>query len=88
VLGPVATPADKDVIDALQSAVRDTDPARIELVWSAALSLAQLNQSDVAETVLKLLDRAELSKVQVSIAKPIRRIRRITTCPITSSSGF
>jgi hypothetical protein len=65
VLGPVATPDEKDVIDALQYALRDTDPAHVELVWGAALSLAQLGQRDVADTILKLLDRGELSKVQV-----------------------
>jgi HEAT repeat protein len=65
VLGPLATPADKNVIDALEYGYRDTDPAHVELVWDCALSLAQLGQADVADTILKLLDRNELSKVQV-----------------------
>src|SRR5450432_436551 len=62
VLGPLADSSNHPVIDALHSAMRDTDARDVELVWSAALSLAQLNQSDVAETILKLLDREELSK--------------------------
>jgi hypothetical protein len=64
VLGPLADSSNHAVIDALHSAMRDTDARDVELVWSAALSLAQLNQSDVAETILKLLDREELSKFQ------------------------
>jgi hypothetical protein len=65
VLGPIATAADKNVIDALQFALRDTDPAHVELVWGSALSLAELDQADVADTILKLLDRHELSTVKV-----------------------
>jgi len=65
VLGPLATPQDQPVLDALRRATDDTDPAHRELVWSAALSLAQLNQSDVAPTILMLLDRNELSKFEV-----------------------
>jgi hypothetical protein len=65
VLGPVATPADADVIDALKFAMRDASPANLELVWGSALSLAQLKQTDVADTILKLLDRNELSRAQV-----------------------
>src|SRR6185436_16640536 len=56
---------DKEVIDTLQSAMRDTNPADVELVWGAALSLAQLGQKDVADTILLLLDRGELSKMKV-----------------------
>jgi len=63
-LGPLASPDDKNVIDALERATRDTNPEDLELVWSASLSLAQLNQSDVAETILKLLSRDELSKTR------------------------
>lgn len=65
VLGPLARPDDAEVIEALNAATRDTNPANLELVWGAALSLAQLNQKDVADTILLLLDRAELSKVKV-----------------------
>src|SRR5438034_7107996 len=45
--------------------MNDTDPAHKELVWDAALSLAQLNQSDVADTILMLLNRDELNKLEV-----------------------
>ena len=45
--------------------MRDTDPRNIELVWSSALSLAQLGQADVSDTILLLLDRNELSQVKV-----------------------
>jgi hypothetical protein len=63
-LGPLSTPMDSEVIDALHYALRDTDPHDAELVWQAALSLAQLNQPDVADNILKLLDRNELSNLQ------------------------
>jgi hypothetical protein len=63
-LGPLSTPDDKAVIDALETATRDTKPEDAELVWSSSLSLAELNQPDVAPTILKLLDRNELSKLQ------------------------
>jgi hypothetical protein len=65
VLGPLATPSDQNVISALRKAMDDADPAHRELVWAAALSLAQLNQPDVAATVLMLLDRKELASVEV-----------------------
>jgi len=65
VLGPIARPADSDVMEALRFATRDTKPEDIELVWGASLSLAELGQKDVADTILMLLDRNELSKVQV-----------------------
>jgi hypothetical protein len=65
VLGPIAKPTDQDVIEALHFAMRDTNPADIELVWGSALSLAELNQKDVADTILLLLDRKELSNVKV-----------------------
>jgi len=63
-LGPLATPDDKAAIEALSSATRDTSAEDSELVWSASLSLAELNQPDVADTILKLLSRDELSKMQ------------------------
>ena len=65
VLGPVARPTDADVIEALKFAMRDTRPEDIELVWGSALSLAQLGQTDVGDTILLLLDRNELSKAKV-----------------------
>jgi hypothetical protein len=64
-LGPLAGAGDASVTAALQSAMSDTDPRNLELVWSAALSLAQLNQPDVADTVLLLLSRDELGGVRV-----------------------
>jgi hypothetical protein len=64
VLGPIATKDDADVIKALNAAMRDTDPQRVELVWSAALSLAQLGQTSVEDTILTLLSRDELSKMK------------------------
>lgn len=64
-LGPIASSADVAVIDALHSAMNDTEPEHKELVWDAALSLAQLNQSDVADTILMLLSRDELNKLEV-----------------------
>jgi hypothetical protein len=60
-LGPLASPSDGHVIEALQSAMRNADERTSELEWSAALSLAQLGQTDVAPTILKLLSREELS---------------------------
>jgi hypothetical protein len=60
-LGPVASPGDAGVIEALQSAMRNADERNAELEWSAALSLAQLGQTDVAPTILKLLSREELA---------------------------
>ncbi len=65
VLGPIATATDQNVTDALRQATDDTDPAHRELVWSAALSLAQLNDPEVAPTILMLLDRKELSTFKV-----------------------
>src|SRR5688572_17004235 len=64
-LGPLAKPTDRRVVDAPQATMRDTDPRHVELVWSRALSLAQLDQPDVADTVLLLLDRDELAQVKV-----------------------
>ena len=59
-LGPLGSPSDANVIEALQSAMRSADERTAELEWSAALSLAQLGQTDVAPTILKLLSREEL----------------------------
>src|SRR5215218_5279440 len=56
-LGPVATPQDREAIDALHTAMRNVGEHDTELEWSAALSLAQLGQTDVAPTILKLLSR-------------------------------
>jgi hypothetical protein len=63
-LGPLAAPQDRPVIDALHAAMDVDDPHQQELRYSAALSLAQLNQKDVADTILKLLDRTELATLR------------------------
>jgi hypothetical protein len=65
VLGPIGTPGDAEAIEALRFAMRDTRPENIELVWGSALSLAQLGQKDVADTILMLLDRKELAQAKV-----------------------
>jgi hypothetical protein len=54
------------VIDALHAAMRDSDPHNRELVWSSALSLAQLNRSEVSDTILMLLSRDELAQLEVA----------------------
>lgn len=63
VLGPLGN-ADPQVLDALGYAMRDTDKRNIELVWAAALSLAQLNQPQVSDIILQLLDRRALSEFE------------------------
>jgi hypothetical protein len=64
-LGPLAGPDDEQVTAALGRTMRQTtDPRQAELIWSAALSLAQLNQPEAAGTILMLLDRDELSQMQ------------------------
>ena len=63
-LGPLASPDDSNVIEALQSAMRNSNEYSAELEWSAALSLAQLGQTDVAPTILKLLSREELAQLK------------------------
>jgi HEAT repeat protein len=64
-LGPIASPTDTSVIDALHTAMNDSQPEHRELVWDSALSLAELNQPDVADTILMLLNRDELNKLTV-----------------------
>ena len=49
---------------ALRKTLRDTKPEDAELVWASALSLAQLNQPDSADTIMKLLDRNELAQMK------------------------
>ena len=63
-LGPLAGPGDSNVIEALQSAMRTGDERAAELEWSSALSLAQLGQTEVAPTILKLLSRDELANLR------------------------
>lgn len=64
VLGPLGTAQDEPIIASLNRAMLDSDARHAELVWSSALSLAELNQPNVADTILKLLDRKELSELQ------------------------
>jgi hypothetical protein len=63
-LGPIASDKDAAAIDALAEAMRDSDPHDVELVWDAALSLAQLNRAEAKDVVLRLLDRKELDGMQ------------------------
>lgn len=63
-LGPIATPQDTAALDALRAALRQDDARNVELEWSAALSLAQLGEADVAPIILKLLSREELAGMQ------------------------
>jgi hypothetical protein len=66
-LGPIASynGSSPSIIEALNWAMRNADQRDQELVWSAALSLAQMDQKDVEDTILSLLDRQYLSGVQV-----------------------
>ena len=64
VLGPLGF-KDPEVLEALRAATRDAEPKDVEVVWSAALSLAQLGDAGAADVILKLLDRNELGQVQV-----------------------
>jgi hypothetical protein len=64
VLGPLARSDDRSVVDALLATLRDTNPENAELVWASALSLAQLNQPEATDTILKLLDRKELAQLR------------------------
>lgn len=64
VLGPIGSANDGDVIEALQFAMRNAEPRERELVWSAALSLAQLGSNAGEETLLKLMDRGELATIE------------------------
>ena len=63
-LGPLASPNDQRVVDALNRAMRVDDERDAELAWAAALSLAQLNRAEATDTILKLLDRSELSQLR------------------------
>ena len=64
-IGQLATPQDTAALDALRTAKNDTDKKEeIELVWSAAIALAQLNQGDAEGEVMKLLSRAELDQAE------------------------
>jgi HEAT repeat protein len=63
-LAQIAPPGDAAVVDALEQAMRDSDPRDAELVWNAAIALAQLNRPEAKDVVLRLLDRKELDGMQ------------------------
>jgi hypothetical protein len=63
-LGPLGSPDNQAVIDALHAGTNESNAENVELVWSSALSLAELNQADVGDIILKLLDRNELAKLR------------------------
>jgi hypothetical protein len=63
-LGQLATPTDTAAIDALGQAMRDSDPHNVELVWNAAIALAELNRPEAKDVILRLLDRKELDGMQ------------------------
>jgi HEAT repeat protein len=64
-IGQIATPQDTAALEALRTAKNRTDKKEeIELVWSAAIALAQLNQGDAEGEVMKLLSRAELDQAE------------------------
>jgi HEAT repeat protein len=60
----IASPTDTAAIDALGEAMRDSDPHDVELVWNAAIALAQLDRPEAKDVVLRLLDRKELDSMQ------------------------
>src|SRR3954451_20883198 len=63
-LGKIATPRDEDVLAALRRARAVSGDENAELVWDASLSLAELNQPEAADTVLMLLNRADLAQLK------------------------
>lgn len=63
-LAQIASPDNKAVIEALDEAMRDSDPHHAELVWNAAIALAQLNRPEAEGVLLRLLDRKELDAMQ------------------------
>ena len=63
-LAQITPPDNAAAIDALGRAMRDSDPHNAELVWNAAIALAQLNRPEAKDVVLRLLDRKELDSLQ------------------------
>src|SRR6266480_845236 len=79
-LGNIATADDAEVIEALKQAMNETDAQKAELVWNAASALARLGREEAVPTMMKLLNRDEVPKIQVQIKKiaqsdPSMRIR-------------
>lgn len=64
VLGPIGSAEDQQVISALRYGMDETRKENVELVWNSALSLAQLGQEDVSDTILQLLDRKNLQQIE------------------------
>ena len=64
-LGPIGNANDKHVTEALGEAMRNTDPHEAELVWDAAVSLAQLNRPESTDIMLRLLSRNDLNEMMV-----------------------
>jgi len=64
-LGNIARPDDAQVVEALTQALNETDPQKAELVWNAASALARLGREEAVPTMMKLLNRDELAKMQV-----------------------
>jgi hypothetical protein len=62
-LGTICLPSDKTVIAALEQARNLADERQSELAWNASLALARLGQPSATGTLLKLLDRHELSQL-------------------------
>jgi len=72
-LGNIARPDDEQAVEALKQALNETDPQKAELVWNAASALARLGKEDAVPTMMKLLNRDELAKMQVYDREDPRR---------------
>ena len=64
-LGNIGSGDDAEVVEALKQAMNETDAQKAELVWNAASALARLGREEAAPTMMKLLNRDELSKLKV-----------------------
>ena len=75
---------DEQALSALRFALRNTDPHEVELVWASALSLAELNQADVADTILNcsIARNSRSSNTMIE-----RRTRRTPPCAATQPPG-
>lgn len=64
-LGGIGTTSDATVIAVLEELLTETDARLAELAWNAALSLARLGRPSATGTLLRLLDRRELSQLTI-----------------------
>ena len=64
-LGNVANANDTEVIDALNSGLRETDERNVEISWNSAMALAKFNRPEATGTIMKLLSREELAQLRV-----------------------